>query len=160
MTFGREGEDGVNSPNLGISGEAVIEEESQGRSPTPAPGNDFPTITKRKSGTFWRRKSSLGFGSNIGVSPQTGVNGHEITNGATSGGDSINNARYNGLNGGESGTNGIYDGAARTIGQRNGNISPDAEKAPFRSWSPPPQLPDFIGGGDGLGGEDLFKDIH
>ena len=34
------------------------------------------------------------------------------------------------------------------------------EPLPPRSFSPPPQLPAFIGGGEGLGAEDMFKDIH
>lgn len=29
-----------------------------------------------------------------------------------------------------------------------------------RSYSPPPQLPEFVGAGGGLGGDDLFKDIR
>ena len=34
------------------------------------------------------------------------------------------------------------------------------EPLPPRSYSPPPQLPPFVGGGAGFGAEDMFKDIH
>lgn len=45
-------------------------------------------------------------------------------------------------------------------GQEKEKPLPALDQLPTRSYSPPPQLPEFVGAGVGLGGDDLFKDIH
>ena len=157
MTFGREGEneDGLSSP--GISSEPVLEEESSVISPMPGPGSDFPTMKKRKSGTFWRRKSSLGMASAMGASGEPEGRPSESMNGVSNGRQSVTNGRHSNVSGQQNGVNGSHEESSM-------NGHPETEKplpvAPTRSWSPPPQLPAFIGGGGGFGGDDLFKDIH
>ncbi|KAL6718248.1 hypothetical protein ACLMJK_004336 [Lecanora helva] len=156
MTFGKEGEIDEMSSNPGIGTETVPEEASSTVSPTPNAENDFPTVKKRKSGTFWRRKSSLGMASAMDPTRASGEAQREHTNGllnsrqsTVNAGHSSRDAQQNHLysNQGANGTNG-HSGTEKPL--------PDM---PTRSWSPPPQLPAFIGGGAGLG-EDLFKDIY
>lgn len=137
-----------------MNGETVLEDEGEGRAPTPAPGSDFPTMKKRKSGTFWRRKSSWGMGTALGEDG-TGAGPNQSIIGATS---PNTNGGHSVINRGR--------GEDVTINSQEDERSPsDAElETPrvesIRSASPPPQIPDFIGAGGGLGGEDLFKDIH
>ena len=163
MTFGKEGEadDASSSPGFGVD---TVVEEGQRRSPTPAPDSEIPTVRKRKSGTFWRRKSSLGMASALDTDGNTLSKQNVVTNGATNG---AVHGGLNGTNGSLAGVeelqNGMHGGhETGTINGGSGNEEPlpDLGMVPTRSWSPPPQLPAFIGGGGGLGGEDLFKDIH
>lgn len=160
MTFGKEGETGDKSGSPGLSGETVLEEGNPGRSPTPAPGSDFPTVRKRKSGTFWRRKSSLGMASAFGANGDPEIRENGTTNGVTSSGSNVINGKQNGVSGEQNGMNSDYDGRTSMAEQENEKPLPDIAIASTRSWSPPPQLPELIGGGGGLGGEDLFKDIQ
>lgn len=175
MSFGRESEDnneGVPSSPAAMNGDTVYEEEGEGRSITPAPIGDFPTVTKRKSGTFWRRRSSLSLATAFGANNGTGRGqGSEVTDEATGG--TINKLQKRPTNGATftTGQNGIHgdekegeDTIAEDGYRQNENALPEIEKMASmstisaRSYSPPPQLPDLIGAGSGLG-EDLFKNI-
>lgn len=156
MTFGKEGEDGVSvTRRSSMNGRTVLEDEGEDRAPTPAPGSDFPTMKKRKSGTFWRRKSSFGMGTALGDNGYTGAGQTQNVIGATSPSMKEGHGVMNRGRGEDVTMN----------GQEHERSPSDAEPEmlsieSFRSASPPPQIPDFIGGGGGLGGEDLFKDIH
>ena len=126
---------------------------------SPTPDDEIQGAPKRKSGTFWKRKSMLSMSNAF-----AGIDGQE------------NQPQNGGLNGGSIGANGGntnegQNGMANGIYKVEEDVSiedmdterplPDIEEPlPRRSWSPPPQLPVFVGGGEGLGGEDLFKDIH
>ncbi len=156
MAFGKEGEDnGSVAGRSTLNGETVLEDEGEAPSTTAAPGSEFPTAKKRKSGTFWRRKSSLGMDTALGKNGTTRAGQNQNTIGATS---SVINGGYSFMDRGP-GEDVI------TTSQEN-ERSPTAHESELsqyesiRSISPPPQIPDFIGGGGGLGGEDLFKDIH
>lgn len=151
------GENSPASPTSTVTrGESVVE----GNRPlTPAPEDDIQGVQKRKSGTFWRRKSSLNLAGAFAV-----MNGKE------------NQPQNAGLNGGSTGatggtmneaqnsmTNGKHEGEEDVTMEdldRERTLSELEEPLPPRSYSPPPQLPVFVGGGGGLGGEDMFKDIH
>ena len=143
------------NPSQNRYDDGVIEEEPSLRSPTPAPGDYFPPVQKRKSGTFWRRRSSLGLATVFGKDDGSA---HEATNGDANGN-----------------TNGVPNGTDETHkslengGPENEKQLPDLplspsnypeEELPKRSYSPPPQIPEFVGAGSGLGGEDMFKDIR
>ena len=151
------GEDTTASPrNSVLRGDSVVEEN---RPQTAAPEDETLDVPKRKSGTFWRRKSSLN------MSGYSTVNGKE---------DQPQNADSDGTwtgaaVGGDTGgglttmTNGRHEGEEDATMEDLGTEKPLPEIVkPLspRSFSPPPQLPMFVGGGEGLGGEDLFKDIH
>lgn len=99
------------------------------------------------------------FGANGGTADGT----NETTNGISRG---STNGDYNDLNG---------DHKESPVGdQESEKQLPDIPMSPLsrtsttnfeelmpkRSYSPPPQLPHFVGEGSGLGGEDMFKDIH
>jgi len=122
------------------------------KSPTPRPGSAYPTVEKRKSGTFWRRRSSMGLAAAFGT------NG---ANGTTGGGQNGNGATNGTMNGGHNVTNGHKEDI--TVDEQENEkplpLSPTSDLEKQRSWSPPPQLPAFVGGGGSLGGEDLFRDI-
>ena len=139
------GDDTGGRPSTPSATVDIVEEDA--RSPTPGPGSDFPIVGKRKSGTFWRRRSSMGLATAFGANGSTGGG----QNGATSGT----------MNGGHNEMNGHKEDIT-VDGQENEKplpLSPTSDLERQRSWSPPPQLPAFIGGGGSLGGEDLFKDI-
>lgn len=146
MTFGKEGESGDGPTSPGLNNDTVLEEEGEGRSPTPGPGSDFPTMKKRKSGTFWRRKSSATLASTIDANGDTGVGQNSNAIGTT--------------NGEQNGINGRHAEDAVMRGQENETPLSEIKMVPTRSWSPPPQIPDFVGGGAGLGADDMFKDIN
>lgn len=151
------GEDTSASPtSTATRGESVVDEK---RPLTPAPEDEIQSMPKRKSGTFWRRKSSLNLSNAFAAmngkenQPQNaGSNGG--SNGAT--GDNTN-GEQNGL------TNGKHEGEEDVTMEdldTEQSLPESEEPLPPRSYSPPPQLPMFVGGGGGLGGEDMFKDIH
>jgi len=159
MNFGSEGDKGNQTPSSGIKSDSMVEGEASIRSPTPASNDDFPTVKKRKSGTFWRRRSSMGLDTAFGPNGGSGVGTIDTTNGAMNGN---RHGDHNDLN---------RDHKEVAITEQENEkqlpqipLSPvtnyEEEMLPQRSYSPPPQLPDFIGAGGGLGGEDLFKDIH
>ena len=168
MTFGKEGENEGSSANPVVGGETVKDEPSQLRSPTPGPGSEFPTIKKRKSGTFWRRRSSLGINAAMAgpedteteqsAYPNAASNGTPATS-MNGGQNRVSSRDQGGLNNGQNAMNGKEDLDYVLEEQDEQKPLPDIGMLPARSWSPPPQLPDFVGGGGGLG-EDLFKDIH
>lgn len=136
-------------------GESVVEEE---RPLSPGP-EDVIQGARRKSGTFWKRKSSLTLSNAFAAmngkenQPQNaGLNGEATgaRGGDTDGGkNSMTNGRHE-------------DEEDVTMEEMDSeNSLPEVlEPLPPRSYSPPPQLPLFVGGGGGLGGEDMFKDIH
>lgn len=156
MNFGKEGEDNISvAGKTAIHGEAVPEDVGEDRAPRPAPGSEFPTMRKRKSGTFWRRKSSLGMSTAQGENGIPGGSQDQNIVGATSPNTNVGHS--------------VMDrGRGEDVimnGQENDRLTSDADNElprieAIRSISPPPQIPDFIGGGGGLGGEDLFKDIQ
>ena len=151
------GEDTPASPtSTATRGESVVEEE---KPMSPAPEEDVQGAPKRKSGTFWRRKSSLNLSTAFAETngkenrPQsTGANG-----GSTVATDGNTNGGPNGM------TNGKHEGEEDVPiedADTEKSLSEIEEPLPRKSWSPPPQLPMFVGGGGGLGGEDMFKHIH
>jgi len=159
MSFESEGEKGNQTSVLGVDNDSVVKEEASIRSPGPGPGDHFPTVKKRKSGTFWRRRSSMGLATTFGPNSGTGVGMIDMTNGATSGNSNTENTALNGDHE-ETAINELeYEKQLPDV-----PLSPvtnlEKELVPQRSYSPPPQIPDFIGGGVGLGGEDMFKDIQ
>ena len=172
MQFGRDSEDmgsTAASPG-GLNGDTVMEEEGDNRSTTPAPGSDMPTISKRKSGTFWKRRSSLSLATAFRAASGTGAGDQNenkrmsALNGLNSEqtGSPSNVPRTNGVNG-INGHDAVRDEEPTTNGHRsseNDRRLPSLNLTSTRSYSPPPQLPAFVGGGGGLGGEDIFKDIH
>ena len=152
------GEDAPASPLSAVTnGETVIEEE---RPMSPAPEENIQRGQKRKSLNIWRRKSSLtlnnAFAEMNGKENQpqnTGLNGGTIV---ATGGENGNEGQ-NGLTNGKHkrGENVMMEDA-----DTEKSLRESEEPPPRKSWSPPPQLPMFVGGGGGLGGEDMFKDIH
>lgn len=181
------GEDTPASPASSVArDEMSIEKE---RPMIPAPDEDIPRVQKRKSGTFWRRKSSLNLAGAF-----AGMNGKENQpqNVETKGGPTVPadgnaNGEQNGLtNGKHKGEEDVtmedvdrersqtersqtersqtersqYERSQTERSQTERSLSEFDEPLPRRSWSPPPQLPMFVGGGGGLGGAELFKDIH
>ena len=156
------GDDTPASPSsIGTKGESVVEEE---RPMSPTPEENIQPIQKRKSMQIWKRKSSQALSNafssmngkeNQQPQPQsTVVNGGVTTTIVTS---SVMNGAQNGM------TNGKHEGeddVTTEDAETEQSLQESEEAPPRRSWSPPPQLPEFIGGGGGLGGEDLFKDIH
>lgn len=92
----------------------------------------------------------MGLATAFGANGGTGVGQNDATN-------RVVNGKHNGVNGhSEDGKMGGMGG------QENEKPLPTLDQVPTRSYSPPPQLPEFIvvGAGVGLGGDDLFKDIH
>ena len=174
MNFGSGDADGRASTSAGLYVDKKLVEErgETARSPTPVSGSEFPTMKKRKSGTFWRRRSSMGLASAFGDS-ETGTGaGQNVTANETPNG-AMNGRQTGAMNGGDNvptnkeknGTNGYgarKGGGNVTMGEQDDEkLSPEStQEPPRRSFSPAPQLPDFVGGGIGLGGEDLFKDIY
>ena len=128
------GDDMADRPSTSSAAGDIGNEEA--RSPTPGPGSDSPTVRRRKSGTFWKRRSSMSLATAFAA------------------------------NGGTDTLHGTMNGHKEDVtvdGQENEQplaISPISDLRLKRSWSPPPQIPAFIGGGGSLGGEDLFKDIQ
>ena len=85
------------------------------------------------------------------------TNGSEAANGSPTAG------KPNGVNGSHDGVNVPMTGTDKQLPDIP--LSPvtnleEIDFTPTRSYSPPPQLPELVGGGGGLGGEDLFKDIQ
>ena len=150
-------EDAPASPaSTATKSESVAEEQ---RPQTPAPEEGIERTQRRKSGTFWRRKSSLNLNNAFAnmngkenQSPNGGLNGSTTT---TTGGD-IHEGRNGLTNGKHSGEEDVTMEDADT----EKSLPEIEEPMSPRTWSPPPQLPEFIGGGGGLGGADMFKDIH
>lgn len=150
----------ASSPNSATRGESLVEEK---RPLTPAPEEALQEVPRRKSGTFWRRKSSLNLSSAFSA-----LNGKDETqpqnaglNGGASGGhtNGAQNGLTNGKHGGEQEDDGDDDATMEDLNTEK-SLPEIQEPLSPRSYSPPPQLPVFVGGGGGLGGEDLFKDIH
>ena len=130
---------------------------------SPTPEENIQPLQKRKSMQIWKRKSSQALSN-----ASTAMNGKEnepqpqnvVVNGGTK-----TVIVGSGMNGAQNGmTNGKHekdDDVTTEDADGERSLADESEEAlPRRSWSPPPQLPEFIGGGGGLGGEDLFKDIH
>ena len=144
MSFPAEDDTGARPSTPSVTRDMGDEEA---KSPTPRPGSAFPTVGKRKSGTFWRRSSSLGLAAAFGANGSTGGGQNGATNGT--------------MNGGHHGTNGHKEDI--TVDEQENEkplpLSPTSDLEKQRSWSPPPQLPAFVGGGGSLGGDELFKDI-
>ena len=126
---------------------------------SPAPEEDLQRAQRRKSGTFWKRKSSLNLNKAF-----AGMNGKENQpqNAGLNGGTAV--AAGDNMSEGQNGmTNGKHEkeeDVPTEDADTEKSLSEIEEPLPRRSWSPPPQLPMFVGGGGGLGGEELFKDIH
>ena len=143
------GEDSGSRPSTpGPGGDIAIDEEESVRSPTPGPGCDPPTTKKRKSGTFWTRTSSTGLATAVGADGGTGAGQNGATDRAVNGKQNVVNGHSEDIKMGGMG------------GQGKEKPLPALDQLPTRSYSPPPQLPEFVGAGVGLGGDDLFKDIH
>ncbi|KAG8530160.1 uncharacterized protein KY384_005643 [Bacidia gigantensis] len=167
FTPGENGHATATSPNgTNSAHHAAITEDS--RPSTPVFAEDTLPIKKRKSGTFWRRTSSLTLSQTMNAEKQGW------------GRRKSNDMNLNG-NGNGNGTAASMDPAviteqAEKEDQQEASpvrkISTNGRKAiptrkpsereplpaPKRSYSPPPQIPAFVGGGSGLGmDEDFFK---
>ena len=92
----------------------------------------------------------MGLATAFGANGGTGVGQNGATNRAV-------NGKQNGVNGH---SEDVKMGGMG--GQENDRPLPALDQVPTRSYSPPPQLPEFVvvGAEAGLGGDDLFKDIH
>lgn len=97
-----------------------------------------PTLRKRKSATFWRRKSSMGLNGENGYHAQQAVNGN---------GNAIENGNED------------YAPEEKDIHDEVDVM--EIEHEDTRPRSPPPIIPEIEGVRDGgyLGGEELFKHI-
>ncbi len=126
--------------------ETLVDDQPM-RSTTPMPGDEIQGIKKRKSGTFWKRKSNLSLFNAYNSGEQNGAAG--TTNGTNG------SAKTNGYSNGHQDVDVAMGGTDDHTEHANGT-SPLAFK---RSASPPPQLPAFVGGGGGLGlgMDDIFK---
>lgn len=154
------GEDSPASPaSSATRGESVMEEK---RPLTPAPEEELQNAPRRKSGTFWKRKSSLNLSSAFSAmngkehQPQNAASNRGVSGAHTNGGQ---NGLTNGKHEGEKEEEDDDDATMEDLHTEK-SLPEIQEPLPPRSYSPPPQLPVFVGGGGGLGGEDLFKDIH
>ena len=130
--------------------DTLIGEQPQ-RSISPGPGEEIQGVKKRKSGTFWRRKSNqnlLDAYNGAQQNGEAGTNGSARTNGHT-------NGRVNGN------ADVVMSGTDEHTGYSHDYANGANGAVPKRSVSPPPQLPAFIGGGGGLGlpVDDMFKDF-
>ena len=146
FTPGQEGSEGSgHATRNGVDDDTIMEDS---RPATPVLVEDTPTpLKKRQSSSHWRRKSSF------------------------TSADSVNGEKHGW--GGQSSTEGRVavngNGTARKEPmQMERKLSDQVEKMsepespqsppPMRSRSPPPQIPEFIGAGGGLGlGEDFLK---
>ncbi|MCJ1278028.1 hypothetical protein MMC21_005842 [Puttea exsequens] len=168
MSYGKEGEIEHRPSTPGLSGDTVMEEDASIRSPTLTSNEGLFAKGRRKSGTFWRR-SSMGLatafnagGAKEGAGETTnGTN--KFTNGSEAANGSPTAGKPNGVNGSHDGVNVPMTGTDKQLPDIP--LSPvtnleEIDFTPTRSYSPPPQLPELVGGGGGLGGEDLFKDIQ
>lgn len=150
MSFPSEDDQGAR-PTTPSANHELGEEEA--KTPTPGSSNGFLTVSKRKSGTFWRRSSSLGLATAFGANGVTGGG----QNGATNGTNGTMNGAHTEMNGHKEDIKDIS--VDEQENEKPLPLSPTLDLEKQRSWSPPPQLPAFIGGGGSLGAEDLFKDI-
>ncbi|KAL9130706.1 MAG: hypothetical protein Q9217_001185 [Psora testacea] len=110
------------------------------RPTTPIVADELSPTNKRKSGTFWRRKSSLTFAETMNAEKQG-----------------------SGRKQSESAANDKDTGDDKDEPVQIEKILSETQPPPPppKSYSPPPQLPEFIGSGGGLGlGEDLFKNLY
>lgn len=130
---------GTNGNDMSIDTIMRGGEEGGARSSTPMPDEDAPRIGKRKSGTFWRRSS----GTLAGV---------------------LENEKHGWSKKPSEAEAEVETDSWRDEDTNRGGVNFDKPLPDFvepkKTASPPPQIPEFIGGGEGLGGEDLFKDIH
>lgn len=134
---------GVSHEEKDVSGLNGHTEEDRSSTPiTAADSSDLPK--PRKSGTFWRRRSSLNLTDGEKPGWTAGIRKASMDlNGATTGKEPTSH-RYN----------------TPTTGFEEGPIAANSMEVPIvlrRSHSPPPQLPPLAGEGSGLG--DLFKDF-
>ena len=148
------------SPANGTNG-VLHEEVEDSRSATPVPGDEIQGVKKRKSGTFWRRKSS----SNLLGENNAGLSSAPTTNGngnAHHDANQYGNSSGNGNGNGDVVMGGTQDYTGYNDDWKHGENGVAHMRTRTRSISPPPQIPAFIGGGGGLGleAEDMFKDIH
>ena len=157
------GDDTPASPtSIGTKGESVVEEE---KPMSPTPEENIPPLQKRKSMQIWKRKSSQAL-SNAFAAMNGKENQPQPQNVVVNGGGTrtiiVTDSSMNGAQNGT--TNGKHerddDVTMDEDAETEQSLQESEEAPPRRSWSPPPQLPEFVGGGAGLGGEDLFKDIH
>ncbi|KAL9639073.1 MAG: hypothetical protein Q9164_001170 [Protoblastenia rupestris] len=127
----------ASSPTTNGQGHDTVVENP--RPITPVMGDEMLPIKKRKSGTFWRRKSSLTLTETVNAEKQGWANKPP---------EIAVDEDWNGQDKGEP-------------VEIEGRLSEEQSPPLFRSYSPPPQLPELVSGGGGLElGEDLFKDIH
>ena len=155
------GDDTPASPSsIGTKGESIAEEE---RPMSPTPEENIQPIQKRKSMQIWKRKSSQAL-SNAFASMNGKENQSQPQSTVMNGDGTTTIIISSGINGTQNGmTNGKHEGeddVTTEDAEAEQSLQESEEAPPRRSWSPPPQLPEFIGGGGGLGGADLFKDIH
>ena len=134
--------------SVATSGNETLFDDGRSATPMPGEGGSVLGVKKRKSGTFWRRKSNLNL-----------LDQYDDTNGAGSNRTAKTNGHTNGQRNGDEDM--IMGGTDDYAGYGNGGTNGVAAATNPRSVSPPPQLPAFIGGGGGLGleSENLFKDI-
>lgn len=99
-----------------------------------------PTLRRRKSVTFWKRKSSIGLNVESGYHAQQAVVGNEN-------GNAVENGRES------------FASEKKDVQDEDDVMEIEPEEP--RPISPPPIIPELDGLQDGgfLGGEDLFKHI-
>ena len=147
---GQEGE-GNGHAEKGTAQEDTIMEDS--RPATPALEDTPSPLTKRKSSTFWRRKSSLTLADTFNAEKQGW--GSKLSEGAVNG-----NGNGNGNGHGYGQPAQVERKVSDRLGRKVSEPQSPQSPPPRRSYSPPPQLPEFVGGGEGLGlGEDMFRDV-
>ena len=149
FTPGQEGSEGNGHATKNSADDDTIMEDSRPTTPVLAEDSPLP-IKKRKSGTFWGRKSSLTLADAMNAEKQdwgrkSSTEVRDVVNG-------------NGTMRGE--PTRIDRKLSDRLGRKTSESDSPQSPPPRRSYSPPPQLPEFIGAGGGLGlGEDFFKDF-
>lgn len=134
----------------GSGEEALGKSSTQERPDTPKHDDQASVSPKqRKSGTFWRRTSSLTLDATVGMEKAGwafgGARKASLDVNGSAPRQELNNAH-------------THVESAASSPQDESTTIMEVPIVLRRSHSPPPQLPAFVGGGAGLG--DLFKDIY
>ena len=140
------GQEGEGNGHAERQDDTIMEDS---RPATPALEDTPPPLKKRKSSTFWRRKSSLTLADTLNAEKQGW--GSKPSESAVNG---------NGNGHGYGGTSQMERKVSDRLGRKSSEPQSPHSPPPPRSYSPPPQLPEFVGGGEGLGlGEDFFREV-
>ena len=121
---------------------------------------------RRKSATFWRRKSSLTLGETMNAEKQAWVGGGGDRNPSDVGKMQPLQPLQQTNGNGNGHARGTEPATHNLMGRKMSKRSEPEDEMEYqpppspvkRSYSPPPQLPEFVGGGGGLGLKDDFFD--